>query len=84
MKDKKTESAIVSVIMPVYNTASYLAEAVESVTNQSFSDWELILINDGSTDDSGTICESYAASGRRIHDIHQEKRGVTAASKAGP
>ena len=83
MKDKKTESAIVSVIMPVYNTASYLAEAVESVTNQSFSDWELILINDGSTDDSGTICESYAASDPRIHVIHQENRGLSAARNTG-
>jgi glycosyltransferase involved in cell wall biosynthesis len=49
----------VSVIMPVFNTATYLGEAINSILSQSFSDFELIIINDGSTDDSETVIKSF-------------------------
>ena len=51
----------VSVILPVYNTAAYLGEAVQSVLHQTLADWELILVDDGSTDGSGTVCDECAA-----------------------
>ena len=56
----------ISVVMPVYNAAAYLAEAVESVLAQSFGDFEFIVVNDGSTDCSGRILEQYAKRDRRI------------------
>ncbi len=49
-----------SVIVPVYNSEEFLAKAIESVINQSFKNWELLLIDDGSTDNSGLICDQYA------------------------
>ncbi len=65
----------VSVIMPLYNSAGFLPRAVESVLNQSFGDFELILINDGSTDASPRICEKYAAADDRVMVIHQPNAG---------
>ena len=74
---------VVSVIMPVYNTLSFLTTAIESVIHQTYPDWELILIDDGSTDGSEALCDKYAADDPRIHVIHQENRGVSAARNAG-
>lgn len=70
---------IVSVIMPVYNSALYLPEAIQCILNQSFAEWELILIDDGSTDGSSTICDEYAEKDKRIVVIHQENSGMCAA-----
>jgi glycosyltransferase involved in cell wall biosynthesis len=70
-----------SVIVPVYNTAAYVREAIASVQAQSFKDWELILVDDGSTDDSPQICDSFA--GEKIHVLHQTNQGVSAARNAG-
>ena len=83
MKDKKTEQVIVSVIMPVYNTEQYLTEAVESVIGQSFTDWELILVDDGSTDGSGELCDQYAGKDRRISVVHTENGGLSCARNTG-
>ena len=83
MKDTMNKAAAVSVIMPVYNTESYLKTAVESVIGQSFSGWELILIDDGSTDSSGEICDSFAAADPRIRVIHRENGGLSAARNTG-
>ena len=57
---------LISIIMPVYNSAHYLKGSVESVLKQSFGDFELILIDDGSTDSSGKICDEYAKKDARI------------------
>lgn len=73
----------VSVIVPVYNVTEYLRACIDSVRAQTFTDWELILIDDGSTDDSGTICDEAAASDARIRVIHQPNRGVSRARNAG-
>lgn len=73
----------ISVIMPVYQAERWLRQAVDSVRSQSFSDWELWLIDDGSRDDSPAICEEYAAQDGRIHVRHQPNGGVSRARNAG-
>lgn len=72
-----------SIIIPVYNAREFLHNAVESVTSDSGADWELILVNDGSKDGSGQLCDSYAASDSRIRVIHQENRGPGGARNTG-
>jgi len=71
--------AKVSVIMAAYNVAPYIAEAVESVQAQTMPDWELVIVDDGSTDCSGDIARSYAARDGRILVLHQSNRGLSAA-----
>lgn len=73
----------VSVIMPVYNSEKYLGKAVESVLNQTFKEFELILVDDGATDCSGNICDEYAQSDNRIRVIHKENGGISSARNAG-
>ena len=73
----------ISVIIPTYNVETYLAAALESVINQTFSDIEIICINDGSTDNSLAILENYAQKDSRIKLINQHNQGVSAARNAG-
>lgn len=73
----------VSVIIPVYNGAAFLAQAIESVLLQTHAELELIVVNDGSTDASGAIAESYARVDKRVHVMHQENGGEAAAFNAG-
>lgn len=73
----------ISVIIPVYNVASYLEECLNSVTSQSYTDLEIILIDDGSTDHSGAICDQFASKDNRIKVIHQKNAGAAAAKNAG-
>jgi glycosyltransferase involved in cell wall biosynthesis len=72
-----------SVIIPVYNVAEWLPETVDSVLAQTFRDFELILVDDGATDGSGEICDSYAGKDSRVVVIHQKNAGVSAARNAG-
>lgn len=72
-----------SVIVPVYNTEKYLRECIDSILAQTFTDFELILVDDGSTDGSGAICDEYAGKDNRIRVIHQENGGVTVARRKG-
>ena len=72
-----------SVIVPVYNTEKYLRECIDSILGQTFTDFELILVDDGSTDSSGAICDEYAQMDERIHVIHQKNGGITVARKSG-
>lgn len=74
---------LISVIIPVYNTESYLAECIESILHQQEQSWELILVNDGSRDSSGEICRSFAEKDGRIKYIEQENKGVSAARNNG-
>lgn len=74
---------IFSIIVPVYNTVEYLSQCIEGVLCQSFDDWELILVDDGSTDGSGEVCEAYAVCDERIKVLHQTNGGVSAARNAG-
>lgn len=69
----------ISVIVPVYNAEEYLADCVESLLSQTFSDFEVILVDDGSPDHSGSLCDGYAAKYDHIFAIHQENRGQSAA-----
>ncbi|MBR3108735.1 MAG: glycosyltransferase family 2 protein [Clostridia bacterium] len=74
---------LVSVIIPVYNVESYLAEALESVINQTYKKLEILIVDDGSTDRSCNICDVYASRDERIRTIHQENKGLSAARNAG-
>ena len=74
---------LISVIMPVYNVETYLSQSIESVLNQDHRNLELILIDDGSTDTSGAICDAYAAKDSRVRVIHQKNGGAAAAKNAG-
>ena len=74
--------ALISVISPVYNTEKLLPRCLDSILSQTFQDFEVILVNDGSKDNSGNICEAYAAKDSRIHVIHQNNSGVSAARNA--
>lgn len=75
--------AMISVIVPVYKVERYIHRCVDSILDQTFSDFELILVDDGSPDNCGTICDAYAAKDSRIHVIHQENGGLSAARNAG-
>lgn len=77
------EGCVISVIVPVYNIAPYLEECVDSVINQTYSNLEIILVDDGSMDSSGTICDKYAARDKRILVIHKKNGGLVTARKAG-
>lgn len=70
---------LVSVIMPVYNAGSYLSPAIESVLNQNFRDFELILVDDGATDGSGLLCDEFAKNDTRVRVIHQNNGGISKA-----
>lgn len=73
----------VSIIIPVYNVRPYLAEALDSVLCQSYGELEIIIVDDGSTDGSGEVCDSYAERDARIIVIHQENKGLSAARNVG-
>lgn len=72
-----------SVIVPVYNVEKYLNECLKSLEGQTFKDFELILVDDGSTDNSGEICDYYAGKDPKIRVIHNENMGVSLARNAG-
>ncbi|MBQ8524633.1 MAG: glycosyltransferase family 2 protein [Clostridia bacterium] len=73
----------ISVIVPVYKVEQYLCRCIDSILGQTFSDFELILVDDGSPDNCGKICDEYAAKDERIHVIHQENGGLSAARNTG-
>ena len=73
----------ITVIVPVYNVEDYLRRCVESVLSQTYRDYELVLVEDGSPDNCGLICDEYAAKNHNIYVIHQENRGLSAARNAG-
>lgn len=74
---------VVSVIVPVYNTEKYISCCIESILRQTFQSLEMILVDDGATDDSGLICDRYAEKDQRIHVIHQKNSGLISARKTG-
>lgn len=73
----------ISIIIPVYNKGKYLERCIESILCQNFNNWELILVDDGSTDGSGLICDKYAAQDSRIKAIHKKNGGVSSARNIG-
>lgn len=73
----------ISVIVPVFNDALYLRKCLESILNQTYTNIEIILVNDESIDNSGEICDEYAEKDARIKVVHQEKQGVSVARNTG-
>lgn len=73
----------ISVIVPVYNVEKYLSLCIDSILSQTFTDFELLLVDDGCTDKSGEICDGYAKTDARIKVFHTENRGVSAARNLG-
>lgn len=73
----------VSIIVPVYNAEKYLNRCVDSIINQSFHDWELLLVDDGSTDNSAAICDEFAMNYDSINVIHKTNGGSVKARKIG-
>lgn len=76
-------NALVSIIVPVYNAERFLARCIESILNQSYKNIEVLLINDGSKDNSGDICEYYAKKDNRVKVIHQKNSGPSVARNVG-
>lgn len=73
----------ISIIVPIYNVEKYIRRCIESILNQTYTNFELILIDDGSTDSSGVICDEYANKDNRIKVIHKENGGLSSARNAG-
>lgn len=74
---------MITIILPFYNCEDYLQEAIDSVFSQTYKDWELILVDDGSTDASGKICEKAARKSSRVKVIHKTNGGISSARNAG-
>lgn len=73
---EENDIVIVSIIIPVYNSGDYLHKCLVSIQEQTFKSWEAIIVNDGSTDRSGSICDEFAAKDKRFKVIHQNNSGV--------
>ena len=73
----------ISVIVPVYNVEKYLTKCVDSIMNQTYKDLEIILVDDGSTDNSGKICDEYVKKDKRFKVIHKKNGGLSDARNVG-
>ena len=78
-----SQDVFVSIVAPVYNVSQYLPSFIESIIEQTYEKWELLLIDDGSTDNSGIICDDYALRDKRIQVIHKSNGGVSSARNVG-
>lgn len=79
----KSSTPLISLIVPVYNISKYLERCVDSIINQSYGNMEIILIDDGSTDHSGQICDAYSQKDKRVRVIHKINGGLSSARNAG-
>ena len=77
------ENVKISVIVPVYKTEQYICQCVDSIINQTYKNLEIILVDDGSPDDCGKICDEYAKVDNRVKVIHKINGGLVSARKAG-
>ena len=80
---EKNKLAVVSVIVPVYNTAPYVEKCIQSIAGQTYDNIEIILVDDGSVDGSDIICRKFSLDEKRIKYIRQENTGVVRARKTG-
>lgn len=83
MTETNNKSPKISVIVPVYNSEKYLPKCIDSILSQTYTDFELILVNDGSKDGSGDICDEYAQKDTRVRVFHKENGGVSSARNLG-
>ncbi len=82
-KISKIENELISIIIPVYNVEKYLNRCLISVVNQTYNNLQIIIVDDGSTDNSGTMCDDWAKKDKRIEVVHQENGGLSAARNNG-
>lgn len=80
---RERELPLISIIVPVYQVRDYVGECVESIQQQTYTNLEILLVDDGSTDGSGEVCDEYARKDERIRVIHQENKGLSGARNAG-
>lgn len=83
MKTEKHNSPLVSIIIPVYKTELFITQCLESIIQQTYTNWEAILVDDGSPDNAGRICDEYATKDNRFKVIHQKNAGVVNARNKG-
>ena len=76
-------SPLISIIIPVYNAERYLRQCLDSVVAQTYTNWECLLVDDGSKDGSGEICDEYAKKSSRFRVFHKENGGVSSARNTG-
>src|SRR5699024_8862594 len=81
--DNLEEAVKISIIVPVYNVEAYVEKCLQSISVQSIQAIEILVVNDGSTDKSGEICDAYAKKDARLKVVHEAKRGVSAARNTG-
>ena len=74
---------VISIIVPVYNVEKYIHQCIDSILLQTFTDFEVLLVDDGASDHSGSICDEYAHRDSRIRVFHQENAGVSVARNKG-
>lgn len=79
----RIDEPLLSIIIPVYNVEKYISTCLDSILQQSFNNFELLLVDDGSNDHSGVICDEYAQKDKRVHVIHKENGGVSTARNVG-
>jgi glycosyltransferase involved in cell wall biosynthesis len=79
VEDVNMNEPLISIIVPVYNVALYIGECIDSCLNQTYTNIEIVAIDDGSTDESGSILDAYAAKDKRLCVVHQENKGVVLA-----
>ena len=80
---EKGHTPKVSIIVPVYNVVNFLPKCVDSILNQTFEDFELLLIDDGASDGSAQLCDEYVLKDYRVHVFHKENGGVSSARNFG-
>ena len=82
-EDEMNHMSLVSIIVPVYNSEKYLPKCLDSIKSQTLKDFECILVDDGSTDSSGAICDSFASADGRFSVLHLRNGGVSRARNEG-
>ena len=83
MNNNKRQDTVLSIIVPVYNVEKYLKTCINSLLEQKLDAYEIILVDDGSTDSSGGICDEYAKKHEKIQVIHKKNGGLSSARKTG-